>query len=314
MSNFIKSLYLILAVCFLNNGCSTAPDLVPRILEDESPRSLVSASTNIVAGTITRVREIAHRERLFEEKRLRLMEISIRPDAVFKGSTSPKTLSFYRYDCVANCRDRYAYQLQPGYRYIFLLVAEGTLNRSTQDVHASFFPVAHTGQLSVMQGGVLHSLARAVLQPGNDADAMDFANTLFIRRAISNDLVGREQTIYLLKPLLHSTSQDLRRETCFALAEAMHDYEGCLARLVADTSLTETQRNRVKKRLVALTTLQGQLHSVFLTDPVRWLEATAGTEDPRDIHDLLRVLMQHPDSAVREQAVRMLQDVSGPLP
>lgn len=295
--------------CLLIAACGSGRDLVPRVFPDNSPRALVDASTAVVIGSVTKVRKVSGKHRSFGDQQLELTEINVTSDASIKGTISSDKLTFYRYDCVENCRNGdIASSLQVGGRYVLLLVNDGPHLRSTQDVYASSFPVAQAGRLSGVEGDdTRHLVARSVLQSGSHADALELSRTLFTRRGISNDLVGRNKTIQLLKPLLRDPTPDLRREACFALAEAMYDFQGCLARLAADTSATETERNRARRRLNALETLQTQLHSVFMKDPERWLGATAGTEDRQNIRDLLELLSEHPDAAVRAQALRILR-------
>jgi hypothetical protein len=300
------ALGLIVTATLLTTGCKPVPDLTPRISQEAPPRSMVSESTIIVAGSVTSLD--SRKSRVSEDQRLELVDVGVKVDAVFKGSVSSRNLNFYRYDCAANCRADYARaMLHTGQRYVFMLVREGDHLRSVQDLSASHFAIAQAADLSMISTEeAAHAVARAVLQSGNSNDATELANTLFVRRAIANNLIGRAQTIQLLKPLLSSPSLELRREACFALAEAMYDYDGCLSRLVADSAVSEALKNRARRRLTALTTLQGQLHSTFLTNPARWLDATAGKEDPRAIDDLLRMLNDHPDREVREQAARMI--------
>lgn len=102
-------------------------------------------------------------------------------------------------------------------------------------------------------------------------------------------------------PLVKASAIMLR-----VLAKAMYDYQGCLTRIIADPSADETVKYRAKKRLAGLGITQQRLHSVFLTDPERWLEAMVGP-DPEATKDLLNLLGEHPDTVVREQAMRVLQ-------
>jgi hypothetical protein len=233
-------------------------------------------------------------------------------DKVLKGHWPNRKLTFYRYDCAAYCRDANPTLVQADHRYVFMLVDEDEDLRSTRDVVGSFYPVAQTGDLSLSTSrDPAYLVAQAVLQPGHDKETAEWTRSLFRRSAISNELVGAAQTIHFLAPLLGHPSADLRREACFLLAEAMFDYQGCLSRMIADPFEDETVRYRAKKRLAGLTITQQRLHSVFMTNPDRWLAAVAGP-DPEAVKDRLSVLTEHPDVAVREQAMRVLRRLAPP--
>ena len=236
----------------------------------------------------------------YDGNRLELLKVDVEVDDILKGHYADRRLIFYRYDCAVYCRDAHPTLIQAGHRYVFMLVDTGNRLRSTRDVVGSFFSVSQTADPSLSASrDPAYLVAQSVLQPARDHETVDWTRSLFRRSAVSTDLVGLAQTIRFLAPLLDHPSADLRREACFLLADAMHDYRGCLSHIVSDPSENEIVRYRARQRIEGLEAMQKELHSTFLSDPLRWVEAMAGG-NPKEMKDRLSLLSGHPDMVVRK--------------
>lgn len=302
-----KNVFPIALLCVFVLNCGSSVDLAPTILTEASPSAIVDGSTTIILGHVVRVDVVNTKGPIYDGNPLELLMIKIEVESIFKGSQSDRSPTFYRYDCARYCRDGHPSRIEAGQRYVFMLVTDGKHLRSTRDVAGSFFSVAQTGELSINTAqDPRYLVAQAVLAPGQNSEIDAFIRALAIRSDISIDLVGRTQTVQFLAPLLGHASADLRREACFVLAKAMYDYQGCLSRILVDPFEDEGVRVRAKKRLAALGIMRQRLHSAFLTNPERWLEAMVGP-DPNAIKDLLNLLSSDPDMLVRKQAARVLE-------
>jgi hypothetical protein len=150
-------------------------------------------------------------------------------------------------------------------------------------------------------------IARILLEPSSPAEAYALADHLFSVRAITRDLVGRTDTLEILKPLLAHSDPVVRTEACLVLAEAMYDYNGCLQRLLNDPNTPRNRRIRIEKKLQALAESRRQLY-YFQIDPTRWIRSSASTADPEEAVDLLRLLSRYPDPAIRSRACHVLRE------
>ena len=89
------------------------------------------------------------------------------------------------------------------------------------------------------------------------------------------------------------------------IAEYLFDVNGCLQATVNDPSATTEERLISRQRLNRLAESKKQLLKWIESGSVIWLRASAHSDTPDGIFDLLRVLAQHEDKRVRAKACKV---------
>lgn len=231
----------------------------------------------------------------------------IRKEVCLEGWCPPNIFPLYRIDCARNCPgDQGTGTLHAGTRRVFLLVQEGTILRSMVDLRESEARIC-TGRHDRVPAGVdlPHRISALLLTPGHDFSPDDFAGCLSSSRYESVELVGFADTFSAIRPFLQSSSKHLRDQACLELAGYLFDVNGCLQATVNAPSATTEERLIARQRLNGLAESKKQLLKWIESGSVIWLRATARSDTPDGVFDLLRVLAQHEDQRVRAYACKV---------
>jgi hypothetical protein len=302
---------LTIAVASVNLECQAIrPTLEPRLFKKVSVRELMDLSTDILVGKIDSAESVGTPLRIENHiKSLQLKRIAVSPELYVKGSATRSQIMFYRYDCAADCSGIENLSWLPeGSRRLLFLTKDGSQLRATADVLSAALPVMTGNKTgSTVNEDKRKAIAQILLQPEPGMDSDSFASNLFSARAVARELVGRADTIELVKPLLSYPSRTVQIESCLILAEAMYDYNGCLHRFASDPTVSTESRRRIERRIEGLAENLRQLRVAFKSNPMQWVRATASSNTQADITDLLKLLARHSDAAVRRRACDILR-------
>jgi hypothetical protein len=189
------------------------------------------------------------------------------------------------------------------------LVSRNGLNRSVRDVIRSELPVFTGAHVRIDGATIEEKLARALLVPGTNFDPAEFAHRLSISKQRATELIGQYETLRLVIPLLKYSA--LAPQSCIELADFRFDYNGCLLNLY--TSSTDPAVERLAAERLWGLEEETRLLRGFVSNPEGYL-AWAAMGERAKRQDILLILAQHPDKAVRSVACGELRGIAPGAP
>jgi hypothetical protein len=196
-------------------------------------RELAGGSPVVVVGRVMTVKVVGPEVRTSDENQypLRLRRVIVHVENILKGMANAGEIVFYRYDWSPNHAMVGPWGIvSPGERYVFFLEREGGTLRSTVDLYPSGIEV-HSGRHSSYRPrkgqSTEESIAELLPTQGEDAHLVGFARSLLIASGFSMELVGKDDTLFLLKSLLAANEPLLRQQACAVMSERFGGIVDC---------------------------------------------------------------------------------------
>lgn len=310
---------LLATVLMMTAGC-TIPGHIPMnlMLLSDAPDELLRRSDLLLIATISSVRSVGPPQPIpwSSLAQMQWQEYKGRIEIQIKGRIDPTSeVRFFRFGCTSNCQELTSYSdLAPGMRAILCLTSTSNrLYRSIQDIDRAWIPI-FSGQHNKesVRKGENAAMAEALLTPGQGFQPTTFADKLPLTARDAEAFVGTFAVSQLLKAYRDAPNLLLRLEACILLSRYHHDdYKDCLKELATNGNLNQSQQRRIRQTINGISDGRSRLFGTFVQQSSwTWLRANARSESITDIIDLLLLLGEHSDSAIRKHACAMLHGVA----
>jgi hypothetical protein len=223
-----------------------------------------------------------------------------RPIPTEKLSFSYFASSIGRY----NPYHKFLFQAEPGHRYVFALIREGTVLRSIGDVGDYSVPVYsgfHSQPSKSNLAGRRTSpaeeglrISQILLQPGPDFAPIEFSRSVAKYLLISEAIGAHLETYRLLRELLRRPESSVRVSTCFELSRFFPGQYECLEEIQGDASVDAPHRRLADERLIKAKEMDQSLLK-NLRDPALLGTSILMKPDSLDRnYEQLQILLNHP--------------------
>lgn len=301
----------------LGSGCERLPFeprlfpgwyVGPDVLTRTSPIILVGSTVNVEQLT-DRGHTIAYGQGIY----LQLEKIQVSVEATLKGAVDSQVLEIYRYSwmphretdpqMVKSLNPRF---VEPDRRYIFFLERIGTYFRTTIDVTEAYLHLSHSRLIFEPTGKPARDIATLLLtEPANKVLADDFTGSLELATLNAITVAGKDWTLRLLLRLLDSSSESIRSETCYIIADRFWGQTSCLRRILS-TDLPEEERKRCEDLITRRSQIDASIRNRFLKNPEEFLLQYASNPFTRCNELATLAVFEDPD--VRVRASMMLEE------